>query len=255
MSNELLKSVISLTKNLGLLDRNYEPEISRIQKYNSKDIRRETIHVKYYRQLIENIDKLLVHENSTYDESYSVKSEKFKALLAPYRTQDQTEEEQLIEYLENLQRLKSLLTESTLMTIPVLRSVHQVQNLPTKESHLVELVDQRDSLNFKIVKLEKDLLEREEALQEIMTSNSNLLEKINRYQENNSFPLRRKQRSEPATEEAKLLEDQLEKAKQKSFEYSQEIQALIVEHGLDWYNNEFLREIVLFSSNSLTNDE
>lgn len=246
MSKELKNSVLKLLKESGVLEITDDPAIKEIQTINNDDISTEIKHTQVYRDLVDNLDRLMVIEQSQKGMYDSVKDELMKSgRLAHLIQNGELKDEELLKYLKQIQQIRRLVIESSTMTLPVLRSVHQVEGLTTKETGIVSKIEKRDELTDKIIKLQSKINKNTEKLIKLTYEN---LSKFETSKQLTSLLIETK-RNDNTPQDPKqkaILEKNLAEAKEKSYNLAEQIQAFIVENGLNWADDEQLREIVLY---------
>lgn len=192
-------------------------------------------HVKTYRELINTIDALMVLANSNAQLPTGL--DVVHDLVGHGGHGD----ENTVEYLEEMQQIRGLVMETSIRTPPILRAVHQVEGIPQKEKDLAAKIAERDILSQKIIEVQRDVDLRQQQVIELKRKNETLLEE-SRLLASQLLPKKQRQKE---TAKTLQLKQELQTAINKSSKFADKIQALVVEEGLDWYNDPTLKEIIL----------
>lgn len=113
MSKELRNSAIRLVKETGLLELPEGPGIKEIQDLHINDLTAELEHTRVYRELVENLDSLMVIENSKEGDYESVKDELINSGRLAFLTNDhEPTDEEILKYLKHLQQVRRLVYDS-----------------------------------------------------------------------------------------------------------------------------------------------
>lgn len=113
MSKELKNSVLKLLKESCVLEITDDPAIKEIQTINNDDISTEIKHTQVYRDLVDNLDRLMVIEQSQKGMYDSVKDELMKSgRLAHLIQNGELKDEELLKYLKQIQQIRRLVIES-----------------------------------------------------------------------------------------------------------------------------------------------
>lgn len=181
----------------------------------------ELEYVRTYNALIDQIDRLMVYENRDGDTVTEVTEEKLKDL-------------------EDMQTLRKLIMASGMRTLPILRAVHQVEGIPEKERWLASKISDRDELSQELMTLQREVDSKRNRLNELKKANVELLAETKQL----SSQVITRSVIQEETDRTIKLKEQLQAAIDKSTKYAEAITSIIVENGLDWYDDDDLREVV-----------
>jgi hypothetical protein len=173
-------------------------------------------YVKTYMSLITTIDTLMTYENTSYQPETTTKYDTHTLL-----------------YLKEMQEVRKLVIASATRTLPILRSIHQVEGIPEKERALADKLYQRDEVSSEIIQLQGQVDVMRDRLQKLKRRNELLID------EANTLASKRKTET-PVEADIQKLQRMIDR----SNKYAEEIMSTIVEEGLDWYNDPKLRDMV-----------
>jgi hypothetical protein len=187
--------------------------------------------VKTYRALVQRIDELLLHEAAT-------------TITTTSNGREEEEEEGVsLQEAQDTMHLRRLVIEETLITLPVLRGIHQVEGIPREEAQLGEKAMLMGELSLEVIRLMKSVEEKEKALNALKMENRQIQREIDSSVDRNAV-----EHKDPVDTTEPVEPRALARAKEKTFTLTEEIHALIITHGLNWNDDEELRNIVLYCS-------
>jgi uncharacterized coiled-coil DUF342 family protein len=173
-------------------------------------------YVKTYMSLITTIDTLMTYENTSYQPETTTEYDTHTLL-----------------YLKEMQEVRKLVMASATRTLPLLRSIHQVEGIPEKERALADKLYQRDELSSEIIQLQGQVDAMRDSLQNLKRRNKTLIDEAKLLASNRNIET-------PDDVDIQKLQRMIDR----SNKYAEEIMSTIVEEGLDWYNDPKLRDMV-----------
>ena len=197
-------------------------------------------YVKTYEELIDTLDTLMEYETCRTTRDININRED---VLHDYTGEgDVSSSANTLEYERGIQRIRKMVVETGHRTIPILRAVHQVDGIPQRESSLADMLDNRDQMFIEIIKLSNAVKKKQEELftlerdNERLLAESTLLSKVPRSDKDDQ--------NDETKDNSEMLRQELETAIDKSTRYAEQIQRIIFEEGLDWYNDKDLLDVV-----------
>lgn len=272
MSQEFLEATLDLVKQCSLLHRvqhsksqgkertelSSNTSVKPIPNYDSTNLINEHKQVKIFAKLQNSINQaLLKSTDASVGLRRSPKNnlDTFKKLndaLSLYATDPSVSaNDELIKYLEFLlEIIKPKVEETTLMISAITRSVHRVEGVSSKEKSIKDLIRRRDQLILDVLQKEKEANRWNKDTQRLRKENSELLKEIKLLVNNQVKREARKSQSKEhckENEELDKLEQDLKNIINKNMDLGDSIQSLIVRSGVNWGEDEGLRDIVLRS--------
>ncbi|CCH42088.1 hypothetical protein BN7_1630 [Wickerhamomyces ciferrii] len=229
MSQDLKNSVLSLISDSGIMEIEDGPGIEAYKDLQINDTTNEQKQVRLYHKLIELLDKLMVQEEKVGEFGYEevkkelIQSEKLALLV---KEGEIPNDDELLRFLKQVQYIRRMVVDS---------------GIGVK-------LEERDDLIDDIIALENEVSARQSKLNKL---NQEINLKFEKSKELTSklIEKHKNQISNNGIDNTKLkiqLQEKLKIAKNKSYNLSEEIQAFLVENGINWAKDKKLRELVLY---------
>ncbi|KAH3684342.1 hypothetical protein WICPIJ_004688 [Wickerhamomyces pijperi] len=269
MSQDLLSATLELVNDCSLLQTAHvkplnsttTPTVKPILPYDPTDISNEQKQAQIFHKVQNAINKATLNTPDTtiplrQSSKYNIETfRKLQEILTIYSNDPtMTADAELLRYIEFLLTVvKPKVEEVALTAASVTRSVHGVEGIPLKEERIKEMIGQRDLLIGQVLRKEKETYQWDTKSQSLRIENEALLKEIRVLVQNNVNQTTQRSvnnmnddvNEDETDEEILRLQNELEKIQSRIIDLGDNIQGMLVRSGLNWAQDENLRDIVL----------